>query len=96
MTKQHHDQPPEMSSVEHQWGEQPDDHFGYASEDERRAKRGLEDWEMVEQMSEHESNLSAWLRTAVGATMVGIVVFIMLAYGVYYFLMHFGSHFFNR
>lgn len=30
------------------WGEIPQDNFGYKDAQERRAKRGLEDWEMVE------------------------------------------------
>lgn len=34
------------------WGETPSDHLGYASESDRMQKRGLEDWEMVEKMSE--------------------------------------------
>lgn len=34
------------------WGEDADDHRGYASDEERRSKRGLENWEMVERMNE--------------------------------------------
>ena len=47
-------------ATQNQWGEQPSDNYGYASDEERRAKRGLEDWEMVEQMSETESSLKTW------------------------------------
>lgn len=34
------------------WGEARTDHYGYVDEDERMSKRGLEDWELVEKMSE--------------------------------------------
>ena len=34
------------------WGALPQDNFGYASNEERREKRGLEDWEMVETIPE--------------------------------------------
>ncbi len=34
------------------WGEERQDHMGYASEADRIERRGLEDWEMVEKMSE--------------------------------------------
>ena len=34
------------------WGESRPDHFGYENEDERISKRGLEDWELVENMKE--------------------------------------------
>lgn len=39
-----------ISEVE--WGRERADHLGYASEEERIRKRGLEDWEMVERMTE--------------------------------------------
>jgi hypothetical protein len=35
-----------------QWGQAPADHLGYADEEDRIKKRGLEDWEMVERMSQ--------------------------------------------
>jgi len=34
------------------WGQKRSDHYGYASDEERLKKRGLEDWELVEQMDE--------------------------------------------
>ena len=37
-----------LKPTESKWGVERDDHFGYASEEERLAKRGLEDWELVE------------------------------------------------
>ena len=37
----------EQIPVESQWGQNPADHFGYGSDAERLAKRGMEDWELV-------------------------------------------------
>lgn len=45
---------------ESEWGKVPEDHFGYASEEERLRKRGLEDWEMVEKMSESQHHIPYW------------------------------------
>ena len=82
-------------ATQNQWGEQPSDNYGYASDEERRAKRGLEDWEMVEQMSETESSLKTWGISVLMTFIVGIVVFVLLAFGLYYFLFHYGDLFFT-
>ncbi len=55
-----HDKPSKLSSVEPQWGKQSGDHFGYASEEERLAKRGMEDWELVEKIPESQKNIPYW------------------------------------
>ncbi len=49
-----------LSGVESQWGEASQDHFGYASDEERRAKRGLEDWELVETIPESQKRVPYW------------------------------------
>ncbi len=49
-----------LSQVESHWGEQANDHFGYASDEERRAKRGLEDWELVETIPESQKGIPYW------------------------------------
>jgi hypothetical protein len=51
---------PELGSVSGEWGHQPEDHFGYASEEERLAKRGLEDWELVDKIPESQHNVPVW------------------------------------
>ena len=38
------------------WGEKRGDHLGYDSEEDRINKRGLEDWDMVEKMSDASSD----------------------------------------
>lgn len=59
-----------LSQVESQWGEAPGDHFGYASDEERRAKRGLEDWELVETIPESQERVPYWF--------VAIVITVLL------------------
>ncbi len=60
----------ELSSVESNWGEAPQDHFGYASAEERRNKRGLEDWELVETIPESQKGIPFWF--------VGIIITVLL------------------
>lgn len=43
---------PVQSTEDVKWGQVRDDHYGYDDEAERITKRGLEDWEMVEKMSD--------------------------------------------
>lgn len=50
----------ELSAVQPHWGETSADHFGYASDEERRAKRGLEDWELVTTIPESQKNVPYW------------------------------------
>lgn len=52
------------------WGEQPEDHFGYATDEERRAKRGLEDWELVETIPESQKGVPYWF--------IGVVLAVLL------------------
>lgn len=49
-----------LGSVNSEWGRQPQDHFGYASEEERLEKRGLEDWELVDKIPESQKNVPIW------------------------------------
>lgn len=46
--------------VEPRWGETPKDHFGYASEAERLAKRGMEDWELVTKIPASQRRVPYW------------------------------------
>lgn len=48
--------PKDFSVEEVRWGETRDDHLGYASETDRITKRGLEDWEMVENMTDNSDH----------------------------------------
>lgn len=42
------------------WGEQSQTHYGYATDEERMAKRGLEDWELVEKIPESQKGVPYW------------------------------------
>jgi len=62
--------PPLGDLEDTRWGELPEDNFGYASDEERRAKRGLEDWELVEKIPESQQPVPRWF--------IGIIVAVML------------------
>ena len=49
-----------MDATHTEWGKIPEDHFGYASEEERLEKRGLEDWELVEKIPESQKRVPKW------------------------------------
>ena len=48
------------ATSETQWGEKPQDNFGYADDKERHDKRGLEDWEMIESMKDSDVSIPYW------------------------------------
>lgn len=54
------EKPRNLSQVQTRWGEKTQDHFGYASDEERRSKRGLEDWELVETIPESQKGIPYW------------------------------------
>ncbi len=57
MAAKENDEREKMSATpETQWGEKRGDHFGYASDEDRINKRGLEDWEMLEKMADPSSD----------------------------------------
>ena len=94
MTETKHSKKPkraDLNPVKDEWGAQPDDNFGYASEEERRANRGLEDWEMLDQMSDSQPGIFAWFHTVAGSVVAGVVLFAIFAYAIYYFTYHYGS-----
>ncbi len=51
--------------VASQWGQQSKDNFGYASDQERLEKRGMEDWELVEKIPESQRNVPYWFMAVV-------------------------------
>lgn len=55
----------ELSNEESQWGEHRKDNFGYASDEERLEKRGMEDWELVEKIPESQKNVPYWFMAVV-------------------------------
>ncbi|MEJ2574992.1 MAG: hypothetical protein P8164_15655 [Gammaproteobacteria bacterium] len=88
--------PSDLDPVKDDWGAQPEDNFGYTSEEERRANRGLEDWEMVDRMSDSQPGIFAWLHTVVGSVVAGVIVFAIFAFAMYYFTYHYGTVLFKN
>lgn len=66
-----------LTDVESQWGEAPKDHFGYANEEERRAKRGMEDWELVSAIPDSQAPVPKWF---LGVILVVLLVAIGLSF----------------
>jgi hypothetical protein len=54
------DENPELTNEKPKWGEHRKDNFGYASDEERLEKRGMEDWELVEKIPESQLNVPYW------------------------------------
>jgi hypothetical protein len=52
--------PAALGTVESKWGAVDAGHFGYESEEDRKAKRGLEDWEIVEKVPESQKPVPYW------------------------------------
>jgi len=64
-----------QGAVKTEWGRIPEDHFGYASEEERLRKRGMEDWELVEKIPESQNRVPAWF--------IAIIIMVLLvAFGL--------------
>jgi len=69
------DAPRPTAAVNKEWGEVPEDHFGYSSDEDRKNKRGLEDWELVEKIPESQRRIPTWF--------IGIIIMILLiAFGL--------------
>ncbi len=52
--------PPKLGAIEPHWGETDSAHLGYESEEERKLKRGLEDWELVEKIPASQKPVPYW------------------------------------
>jgi len=61
---------PGDTPVHSTWGETPADHFGYASDQERLARRGMEDWELVTKIPESQRRVPYWF--------IAVVVIVLL------------------
>jgi hypothetical protein len=55
---------------EEKWGQVPEDNFGYASDEERRAKRGLEDWELLESVPRSQKGVPKWFIAVIVAVLL--------------------------
>jgi hypothetical protein len=50
----------DLACDEAKWGEHSKDNFGYATDEERLEKRGMEDWELVERIPESQLSVPYW------------------------------------
>ncbi len=66
-----------LTDINSEWGQRPEDHFGYASEEERLAKRGMEDWELVNSIPESQKPVPKWF---FGVILVVLLVAIGLSF----------------
>lgn len=65
------EQNPELEEIkDKKWGEIPEDNFGYASDEERRQKRGLEDWELVEKIPQSQKGVPKWFIAVIVAVLL--------------------------
>ncbi|MDX8406149.1 MAG: hypothetical protein R8K50_08380 [Mariprofundus sp.] len=60
----------ELKEAHVEWGKDSDDHYGYASDEERLNKRGLDDWEMVEHIPESQTRVPKWFY----AVILGVLI----------------------
>lgn len=60
----------EFSKEKSQWGELRKDNFGYASNEERLEKRGLEDWELVEKIPDSQLKVPYWFWAVVAIVLL--------------------------
>ena len=71
MSETDKEQNPELEEIkDKKWGESPEDNFGYASDEERRLKRGLEDWELVEKIPQSQKGVPKWFIAVIVAVLL--------------------------
>lgn len=71
MAEQDKEKHPELTKVSNdKWGELPEDNFGYESDEERRSKRGLEDWELVEKIPQSQKGVPKWFLAVIAAVLL--------------------------
>lgn len=71
MTEVNKEHEPSLKEVkDKKWGEIPNDNFGYASDEERRQKRGLEDWELVEKIPQSQKGVPKWFLAVIAAVLL--------------------------
>ncbi len=58
------------TSTQSEWGKEAEDFYGYSSEEERLAKRGLEDWEMVDKIPESQADIPKWFVAVIIAVLL--------------------------
>lgn len=57
-------------AVNPKWGEEDKDFYGYQDEEERRNKRGLEDWELVEYIPDSQRGVPYWFIAVIAVVLL--------------------------
>lgn len=71
MVESEKEEHPELTKVtDEKWGEIPEDNFGYKTDEERRSKRGLEDWELVEKIPQSQKGVPKWFLAVIAAVLL--------------------------
>ncbi len=65
-----HEPSKKLGATHSEWGRQAADHFGYASDEDRKAKRGLEDWELVEKIPESQKPVPYWFYAVIAVVVL--------------------------
>ncbi len=66
-----------LTKIDGKWGETPQDHFGYKDDAERRSKRGMEDWELVNTIPVAQKGVPKWF---IGVVLVVVLVAVGLSF----------------
>jgi hypothetical protein len=74
-----------LGTADSQWGKTDAQHFGYESDEDRKAKRGLEDWELVEKIPDSQKPVPYWFFAVV-------VVVLLVAIGLSLLRLVHGPH----
>ncbi len=53
-----------------EWGKPDEGHLGYGSDEERKARRGLEDWELVEKIPASQRPVPYWFYAIVAVVLL--------------------------
>lgn len=67
----------QLTEIHSEWEQAPQDHFGYTSDEERLAKRDMEDWELVNSIPESQKPVPKWF---IGVVLVVLLVAIGLSF----------------
>lgn len=59
-----------VQSTNVEWGENPADHYGYESDEERLEKRGMDDWELVENIPESQKRIPKWFYGVIAGVLI--------------------------
>jgi len=69
MTETNKEQKP-VNATNVEWGKTPDDHYGYESDEQRLEKRGMDDWELVENIPKSQKRIPKWFYAVIAGVLI--------------------------